>query len=170
MTHNEKSIEETIVFLKNELGIKDVKVDFVRPAGRGCNIDLVSETLNGKQRFNKPSFRKIDLHSFARAKYGHNCFSNKICISSTGEVHPCIMEREVSYGNIKEQAFADILSNDIAKHFKNLSNDYIDVCRDCEYRYCCFDCRVKAKNRSQNNLYAKPDWCTYNPYIGQWLA
>lgn len=170
MAHNEKSVETTTTFLKNQLSIKDIKVDFVRPAGRGCNTDLVSETLHEKQRFNKPSFQKIDLHSFIRAKYGHHCFSDKICISSTGEVHPCVMEREVSYGNIKKHALIDILATDTAKRFKSLSKDHIDVCRDCEYRYCCFDCRVKSKNRFQNDLYAKPNWCTYNPYIGQWSA
>ena len=26
-------------------------------------------------------------------KYGHNCFSNKICVKANGEVTPCIMEK-----------------------------------------------------------------------------
>ncbi|HLT42986.1 MAG TPA: hypothetical protein VKZ95_09805, partial [Sphingobacteriaceae bacterium] len=42
----------------------------------------------------------------------------------------------------------------------------VDVCKDCEFRYICQDCRAYLKN--SDDLYSKPLKCTYNPYEGVW--
>jgi len=171
MKQNEDTSKKTVEFLKTQLGIKNVKIDFVRPAGRGCDVDLVSETIFENQRFQKPKFPKTNVESFTKRKFGHNCFFDKTCISSTGEVYPCVMEHEVSYGNVKSHSLAEIFSTDLTRNFRGLSKDHIDVCRDCEYRYCCFDCRVRARGLSKNdNYYAKPWWCCYDPYKGKWIS
>jgi len=52
------------------------------------------------------------------------------------------------------------------QEFIRLSKDHIEVCKDCEYRYACFDCRVKTNDAE--NLYAKSSDCFYNPYTGIW--
>ena len=49
--------------------------------------------------------------------------------------------------------------------------DNVLICRDCEYRYACFDCRPLAKasaGETAEYLSAPPARCTYNPYTGQW--
>jgi hypothetical protein len=43
----------------------------------------------------------------------------------------------------------------------------IPVCRDCEFRYGCFDCRALAYKQT-GRLRSKPPTCTYDPYSGTW--
>ena len=45
--------------------------------------------------------------------------------------------------------------------------NFIEYCKDCEFRYSCKDCRplgisVKGSITSQNPR------CKYNPYTGEW--
>lgn len=40
------------------------------------------------------------------------------------------------------------------------------VCKDCEFRSICSDCRIYTENNG--NEYSKPINCTYNPYISKW--
>ncbi|MDD5638877.1 MAG: SPASM domain-containing protein [Candidatus Pacebacteria bacterium] len=98
-----------------------------------------------------------------KAHYGHNCFSEKICVTASGDILPCIMERNIVLGNILEKSLEEIIYSEESKELRNITKDKIEVCRDCEYRYCCFDCRIKAKN-----FYDKPSDCLYDPYTGKW--
>lgn len=168
MKYNENDIQQTVDFVQNQLGIKHVKVDYVRPSGRGCGVNLSSESICEKQRSHKPQFATISSEFFAKMKLGHNCFLDKICISPDGRVYPCVMERKVDYGSLKTQSLYDVLNSVTAKKFRGITKDSVKICQDCEYRYACFDCRVKARGLEQENLYAKPWWCGYNPYSGKW--
>jgi MoaA/NifB/PqqE/SkfB family radical SAM enzyme len=48
----------------------------------------------------------------------------------------------------------------------NISKDEVEICRDCEYRYACTDCRAFTDKKA--NKYARPSRCNYNPYQGLW--
>ncbi|OGM94666.1 hypothetical protein A2524_02060 [Candidatus Wolfebacteria bacterium RIFOXYD12_FULL_48_21] len=164
---NEATVEETKAFLKEQFGIEHIRSDYVRPAGRGCASDLISDSMISAQAVTSPSFAKTDLSTFAKRRCGHNCFMDKICISPTGDVHPCVMERDVSYGNVRRASLEEILASPTALQYRRMSKDVIEACSECEYRYCCFDCRVKARNGS-DNITAKPWWCMYDPLKGEW--
>lgn len=134
--------------------------DVVRMSGRG-NLGLISEEqlrikLITKDKFTKP----LNLNLSRRMITGHNCFSNKIYISADKTVYPCVMERRINHGVIKD-------SNGIefSKKILNLNKDFINECKDCEYRYTCFDCRPDSLTE---NIYEKPWYCTYNPEQGRW--
>lgn len=168
MKQNTDNIKETVKFLCR-IGVQKIKIDIVRPSGRGCNQDLLDFNLINKQKRKAPLFSKCSFKIFQKAHYDHNCFSDKICITADGSVLPCIMERDIVLGNIFETSLNEIIYSEKSKKVRNVTKDNIEVCRDCEYRYCCFDCRVKAKNFSRDkNFYAKPLDCLYNPYIGKW--
>ena len=47
-----------------------------------------------------------------------------------------------------------------------IKKDDIDVCKDCEFRYICTDCRSIIKDL--NYRYSQPVKCKYNPYLGKW--
>ncbi len=167
MKQNEQDIDKTVEFLKT-LGVKDAGSTTVEPAGRGCNENLVTANIYKKQVRSKPCFTKIYQNIFWRNRAGHNCFSEQICVGADGAVYPCLAERQTSYGNIRFASLNAIFSSDTAEKFRHLSKDYVEVCRDCEHRYCCFDCRVKAKDFLDKDIYGKPWWCLYNPYAGKW--
>jgi hypothetical protein len=51
------------------------------------------------------------------------------------------------------------------------TKDQVMVCRDCEYRYVCFDCRPLSEAAAAGRadyLHAPYPRCTYNPYTGEW--
>ncbi|MEK7193686.1 MAG: radical SAM protein [Patescibacteria group bacterium] len=168
MIHNQDNLEETKCFL-TELGIPRVGVDLVRPSGRGCNNDLVPTKLISSTYLTRPVFPKCTKEIFTQRHYGHNCFSKKVCVGPSGDVYPCIMERDMSYGNVLETSLENILKKGRAQRIRQLSKDHIEICRDCEYRYACFDCRPKAKNMDKSGSFvAKPTECLYSPYLGEW--
>ena len=42
----------------------------------------------------------------------------------------------------------------------------IHVCKDCEFRYICTDCRAYIED--PNDILSKPLKCGYNPYTAEW--
>ncbi|MCL0056480.1 radical SAM protein [Dehalococcoidia bacterium] len=155
MPQNENSLDETIRFAKEELGVDQVRVGRVLRAGRGCSI--ASEEFIPSDE--KLSFPKISKEDFIARLHGHGCWRGKIAIASTGDVFPCIAARDIALGNVKQQSLPDIIISDHLKQIWELSKDKIESCQHCEYRYACFDCRVRA-----GNLTGKPTDCSYNPY------
>lgn len=134
--------------------------DVVRMSGRG-NIGLISEEqlrlkLITEERFKRP----LNWDFSKRMIAGHNCFGSKIYIASDKTVYPCVMERRINHGKI-------IGSEGLKfnKNILNLSKDFVNECKDCEFRYTCFDCRPDSLT---DNIYEKPWYCTYNPEQGVW--
>lgn len=72
-------------------------------------------------------------------------------------------------GNVQRSTLAEILAGEQLYALWGLTKDQVEVCRDCEYRYACGDCRPAAMGR-YGNLYAKYPRCSYNPYAGEWKS
>lgn len=139
----------------------DPEKDVVRMSGR-ANYKLLTHELIKKKLITKKTFETPINKSFVtRLVSGHNCFSNRIYVSSDLNVYPCVMERRISHGNIKEN---NLLKFNI--NILNFNKDHIDDCRCCEYRYACFDCRP---NSLETNIASKPWYCTYNVNDGVWI-
>ena len=169
MRTNEEVIDKTIHFLNTDIGITDIGIDVVRFAGRGCNSDLKpSEEFLRQFDLWSPDFSQVSRVTFNARQKGHDCFSTNICVSATGLVYPCIMARKYPIGNILELSLDQIWRSNLAMDFQRLTKDTVEICKDCEYRYACFDCRIKVSCTVKPNLWTKPSWCHYNPYLGTW--
>ena len=136
--------------------------DVVRITGR-ANVRLLNEDLLKKKLITKDNFTgKLSKEFTKRCIDGHNCFSSKLYFALDGTIYPCVMERRNNYGTIDTGSrLKDILSDE----FQKINKDYIDTCKECEFRYTCFDCRADSKG---NNFLSKPWYCTYDPETGQW--
>lgn len=134
--------------------------DIVRMSGRG-NFGLLSDDLIKRRLITKQTFKEKISEAFCkRLIMRHNCFSSRIYISATLDVYPCVMERRFRHCNILE--CQDIVLND---SIRKLSKDNVEECKDCEFRYTCFDCRP---NSLSGEMYEKPWYCTYDPKRGTW--
>ena len=71
-----------------------------------------------------------------------------------------------SYGNVNEIKIVNALQNKSFKKYWNVTKDQIDVCKDCEYRYVCTDCRAYIE--TPDDMYSKPLKCGYDPYTNKW--
>lgn len=76
-----------------------------------------------------------------------------------------------TFGNIKDTTLEEALRQKDFKRYWNLTKDHIEVCKDCEFRYICIDCRAftEQTNFDENRLdVSKPLKCGYNPYTAEW--
>ena len=71
-----------------------------------------------------------------------------------------------SFGNIKDTTLAEALEKPDFKKYWNINKDKIHVCKDCEFRYICTDCRAYVED--PEDILSKPLKCGYNPYTGEW--
>lgn len=159
---------ENIMELCKTLGVEATPPDVIRPTGRGDNEELLP--LHYQKPKIKPPFftNEIEFHN---ASIFHPCLAGKIAITETGDVLPCIFARQIHYGNIANVSLQEILQNKQLLTCWHTTKDQIHKCKDCEYRYACADCRPLAQsNDEQNDWYAEPKNCSYNPYTGIWQS
>ena len=106
-----------------------------------------------------------NIKSYTESLHYNSCLNQKITIDAEGNIRncPCIGD---SYGHIGEITLKEVLINNAFKMLWNVRKDQVEVCRDCEFRYVCTDCRAFIED--PENLYSKPLKCGYDPYIGKW--
>lgn len=172
MKQNEHTIPNTITFIDN-LGLHGSNPDPLRPRGRGQNLALMpsKSTVIKYGVSTKPNFiasKNIVEHYTT----GHSCLAGKITITETGDVLPCIFSRNQVMGNVmKNGGVEGVILSSALQQIWNTTKDSVLVCRDCEFRYVCFDCRPLSEAVAMGKadyLHAPYPRCSYNPYTGEW--
>src|SRR5690606_5720017 len=101
----------------------------------------------------------------------HNsCLNMKMAIDREGNIKNCPSMPD-SFGNIKDTTLEEALNKPGFKKYWNLTKDQIEVCKDCEFRYICTDCRAFTERTHTNKEsldISKPLKCGYNPYTAEW--
>jgi SPASM domain peptide maturase of grasp-with-spasm system len=82
-------------------------------------------------------------------------------VDINGEIKNC-PSSAISYGNIANTSLIKAIKNNNFQKNWFISKDEIEVCKDCEFRYICIDCRVFVQD--SKNQYSKPSKCNYDPY------
>jgi len=72
-----------------------------------------------------------------------------------------------NYGNIEKLSLKEVSLREDFQKIWSINKDQIEICRDCEFRHICTDCRAFLKD--SNNTYSKPLKCSYNPYTSKWI-
>ena len=115
--------------------------------------------------FVQPAYFALNLDHFSEAQ-GHNtCLNRKISIDATGEIKNCPALIK-SFGNVRGTRLADVATMQPFKDVWTIKKDEIEVCRACEFRYMCTDCRALLTDPS--NILSKPAKCEYDPFTGTW--
>ena len=75
-----------------------------------------------------------------------------------------------SFGNIKDTTLEEALNHPDFKKYWNVNKDMIAVCKDCEFRHICTDCRAYTERThfEEDIDLSKPLKCGYNPYTSEW--
>jgi SPASM domain peptide maturase of grasp-with-spasm system len=106
-----------------------------------------------------------NIQMFSEAQQHNSCLNRKISVDVKGEIKNCPSMSQ-GFGNIQTTSFIKALETEGFKKSWSVSKDQIDICRDCEFRYICTDCRAYTQEASQP--YSKPAKCDYNPYTATW--
>ncbi|TDW96960.1 SPASM domain peptide maturase of grasp-with-spasm system [Dinghuibacter silviterrae] len=108
-----------------------------------------------------PAFFNVTLENFLESHRFNSCLHKKISIDVHGQVKNC-PSMEKSYGHISETRFLDVLDLEGFQDLWTVTKDQVDVCRQCEFRYICTDCRVYTSPEG------KPSKCSYDPFTATW--
>lgn len=141
-----------------EHGIATDDVDLLKRAGK-TDVQVVTQR-------NVP-IRKIitDAYDFVYHHSFNPCLGHQVAIDTEGEIKPCLWWPG-ELGNIHKETVRDMIYEERFKHYWGAHKDSIEVCKDCEYRYNCNDCRLDSFN-STEDLRLKPVFCCYDPYTGK---
>ncbi|OPC29915.1 grasp-with-spasm system SPASM domain peptide maturase [Elizabethkingia miricola] len=107
----------------------------------------------------------IDIKNFSKAKNVNSCLKDKLFISHNGTIKNC-PSLNYEIGHINDILLEDLFMEIEGDLIRSVTKDSINVCKDCEYRYMCIDCRAYIEEPS--NIFSKPLKCGYDPYKGIW--
>lgn len=161
-------------FEKNDFLIKSSKVS-----------QIIFHSMNPNTEFKKSSIKKINysidlikddsycgqisaLNFSSNSKHllkslnFNSCLYKKIGIDVKGNIKNCPSLSQI-IGNVNDNNFVININS-----FKTdkIKKDDIEVCKDCEFRHICMDCRAFTDSEKRPN--ARPSKCQYNPYISKW--
>jgi len=114
-----------------------------------------------------PAFFSYTLQHFTEAQHFNTCLNRKISICPNGEIKNC-PSMTTSFGNIATTTLRSLVGHSELVQIGSITKDQIAVCKDCEFRYVCTDCR--AYRADPEDLYSKPARCSYDPYTATWGA
>lgn len=153
-----KRISEIIYFkslenkIDNTLGVRTVFLDLPNLSEKDCG------------QICKGSF-VTNMESFTEALTYNSCLNKKISLDTYGNIKHC-PSHKLSYGSINNKSFLDAINLEKYQYLWKLKKDDIEICKDCEFRYICTDCRVFIEDI--NNELSKPTKCSYDPYSATW--
>lgn len=107
-----------------------------------------------------PKYFTVSIPFFMEAKHYNTCLNRKISIDCNGEIKNCPSMKK-SYGNFAEKPLMEVVLSHEFQDVWSFSKDKILVCKLCEFRYACSDCRAYITDCS--NPLSKPAKCEYEP-------
>lgn len=105
------------------------------------------------------------LGFFTEGLHHNSCLNRKIGIDQHGNIKNC-PSLPKSYGNMAGTTISQALSThpDFTAIW-TITKDQVEICRNCEFRYLCSDCRAFTTG---DDLYGKPSKCSYDPFTTKW--
>lgn len=125
------------------------------------NQKIISSNCCGK--ISKEDFI-VNLPFYLEGLKHNTCLSRKVSITKDGYIKNCPSIRK-NYGNVINNSIESTISKPEFQELWNISKDEIKVCKDCEFRYICSDCRAHVEDN-----YSKPKNCKYDPYTMNYLG
>lgn len=110
-----------------------------------------------------------NIKLYTESQHHNTCLNRKISIDKDGNIKNCPSMLQ-SFGNIKDTTLEEALNNPDFKKYWNVTKDSIEVCKDCEFRHICTDCRAYTeRNHFDDEIdLSKPLKCGYNLYTNEW--
>lgn len=127
---------------------------------------LTTEIISEKQCGNiSKGYFSVNYPTFLESLNYNSCLYKKLAVDSSGLIKNC-PSCESSFGDHKKDDIVEIVASSEFQKVWSITKDNIEVCKDCQFRYICTDCRAYIQNK--DNIYSKPLKCSYNPYLDRW--
>jgi SPASM domain peptide maturase of grasp-with-spasm system len=115
--------------------------------------------------FVHPRYFAVNVETFTESQGCNTCLNRKIAVDGEGNIRNC-PAMPASYGQVGRVALLDVASREDFRTWWSVRKDQISVCRDCEFRHVCTDCRALLSDPS--DPLSKPRRCGYDPYTARW--
>lgn len=112
-----------------------------------------------------PAYFTPNIELFSESMQFNNCLNRKISVDRQGNIKNC-PSMVKGFGTVTKGAFLQLSKNTAFRELWDINKDKIEVCRDCEFRYICTDCRAYVT--TSEDKYSKPGKCSYDPYTATW--
>lgn len=112
-----------------------------------------------------PSRFIVNVKMFSESQTHNSCLNRKISIDKAGYIKNC-PSMKADFGHINSTSLINVAEDLFFRKFWGISKNEISVCKDCEFRYICVDCRAYVD--SPEDQLSKPLKCGYNPYTISW--
>lgn len=100
---------------------------------------------------------------YTELKSFNGCLNRKVSIRADGEICNCPSMRATFGKDVGR--LRDIVTSQEFQRPWRLGKDKLEVCRGCEFRYVCTDCRAYLESDISRG---KPARCSYDPVTGSW--
>jgi len=111
------------------------------------------------------SFFNPNIKMFTESQQFNSCLNRKLTIMENGDIKNCPSLMDVC-GNIKVDSLIKAAHSSELQKYWGINKNQISVCKDCEYRFVCTDCRAFVSDPA--DILSKPLKCGYDPYAGEW--
>lgn len=133
------------------------------------NVFIKKKSINfSENKFFTPFFfNNIDF--FTESQSWNLFYNRKLIINNNGNIISSYDEKFILGSIVDIKTKKDLLNLINNKYFNDkwsISKDKCSVCKDCEFRYMCFDNRLPLLS-IEKNYYFEIE-CSYNPYIAKW--
>ncbi len=118
-------------------------------------------TINKTATIEEKKELKVEVFYFFYSQYFNPCLGHQAAVDTDGTIKPCLWSRQV-LGNLSRDNLKDMIISGVFDEYWELTKDRIEICRHCEKRFFCSDCRVSC-NQVGENPNGKPSYCDYNP-------
>jgi SPASM domain peptide maturase of grasp-with-spasm system len=113
-----------------------------------------------------PGYFMASIGGFTEAQDHNSCLNRKLSVDRRGDIRNCpSMPR--AFGNAAHTPLAEALERPGFRDLWSVTKDQVEVCRDCEFRYLCTDCRAYTRSAADGG-HGKPAKCAYDPYTATW--
>ncbi len=106
-----------------------------------------------------------NMELFTESQHFNTCLNRKLSINGDGYIKNCPSLPE-SFGHVTTTSVREVLENKTFHRYGKIRKDEITVCKDCEFRHVCTDCRAYVEN--PQDIYSRPLKCGYDPYTNSW--
>lgn len=107
----------------------------------------------------------VSIPFFTESNGYNSCLNRKVAIDAAGNIKNCPSTAN-KFGNISDTKLSDVIEDETFVSLWGITKEKVKVCRDCEYRHVCTDCRAYLEDPLDH--YSKPLKCGYDPYTGIW--
>lgn len=135
------------------------------------NVNLIDYEISSFRNCGIVDYKYFNVNnSKVFESINHNsCLNKKISIDKDGNIKNCPSMPQ-SFGNIKDTTLEEAVNQTDFKKYWDVTKDIITVCKDCEFRHVCTDCRAYTERTTFDGDIdlSKPLKCGYNPYKNEW--